>query len=246
MSITNTGLACELNLVVVPETALAAKHIALSQDLAKRHSARITLDGIEPRLAFAPHVTLYQVAICLHDMDRVLADLAAIAGRTPLLMLAATQYAYNAQDATIELRYKPTTPLTELQDAVLQAVNPIRGSLLRERDPSGHLLSDLITLPGKAGDNIRRTGFDAVGDPQNGGTFIPHVSLNWFQPGTPLDTGSEELPPITDFDGSFVALGIYLLGPYGTCAQRLASLQLASRSPAAAMATAGGGNEDRQ
>jgi hypothetical protein len=72
------------------------------------------------------------------------------------------------------------------------------------------------------------------------------VSLNWFQPGTPLDTGSEELPPITDFDGSFVALGIYLLGPYGTCAQRLASLQLASRSPAAAMATAGGGNEDRQ
>jgi hypothetical protein len=87
-------------------------------------------------------------------MNRVLADLAAIASRTPLLTLAATQYAYNAQDATIELRYKPTTPLTELQDAVLQAINPIRGSLLGERDPSGHLLSDLITLPGKAGDNI--------------------------------------------------------------------------------------------
>jgi hypothetical protein len=221
-------LVCELNLVAVPETTLAEKHIALSEALAKRHPARITLDGIEPRLAFAPHVTLYQVAIRMQDMDELCADLAAIAGRTAPLKLRATEYAYHVHDATIELRYEVTQPLVHLQDAVLEAVNPLRGSLLRERDPSGHLLAELITQSGTVSDNIRRTGFDAVGDPATGGTFIPHVSLDWFQPGTLLDTESENLPPITDFDGSFVALGIYLLGPYGTCAQRLASVDLAA------------------
>ena len=219
-------LTCELNLVVVPEKSLAEKHIALSQELAKRHPARITLDGIDPRLAFAPHVTIYQVAVRLNDMNRISTDLAAIAGDTPVLSLAATEYAYHAQDATIELRYRATGPLLQLQDAVLEVVNPIRGSLLRERDPSGHPLSELITQSGTVGDNIRCTGFDAIGDPAKGGTFIPHVSLNWFAPGTSLDAESEELPLIGNFDGPAVALGIYLLGPYGTCTQRLAASEL--------------------
>lgn len=220
-------LVCELNLVVVPERSLAERHIALSSELTKRHPARITLDGIEPRLAFAPHITLYQVAIPVQDMERMCAELAEIAKRTPQLSVAATEFAYHAEDATIELRYEATAPLLHLQDAVVEAVNPIRGTLLRERDPSGHLLTELTTQSGTIGDNIRRTGFDAVGDPAEGGTFIPHVSLNWFELGTSLDTESEDLPPLTNFDGSFVALGVYLLGPYGTCAQRLASVGLA-------------------
>jgi hypothetical protein len=220
-------LVCELNLVVIPEQTLAERCIALSGELSRRHPARIALDGIEPRLAFAPHVTLYQVTIPVHGLDRVYAEFTDIARRTPPLSLGATEYAYHAEDATIELRYEATRPLMEMQDAVLEAVNPIRGTLLRERDPSGHLLSELITRSGIVGDNIRRTGFDAVGDPAEGGTFIPHISLNWFEPGTLLDTESDDLPPITNFDGTFVALGIYLLGPYGTCAQRLASVELA-------------------
>jgi hypothetical protein len=100
-----------------------------------------------------------------------------------------------------------------------------------ERDPAGHELTgheltDLIQEPGTKGDNIRATGFDAVGDPARGGLFQPHVTINWFELGTSVALGAEGLPPISDFNGRFLALGVYLLGPYGTCAQRMASLEL--------------------
>ncbi|HMD24929.1 MAG TPA: hypothetical protein VKH61_12580, partial [Streptosporangiaceae bacterium] len=89
-------------------------------------------------------------------------------------------------------------------------------------------LSDRIDEPGQAGDNIRRTGFDAVGDPTHGGLFYPHVTINWFEPGTSVDLTATDWPSLSHCDGRFAALGIFLLGPYGTCAQRLAALPLAA------------------
>jgi hypothetical protein len=113
-----------------------------------------------------------------------------------------------------------------LQDDTIAVVNPLRGNLLLERDPAGRPLSERMDESGPAGDNIRRTGFDAVGDPTQGGLFYPHVTINWFEPGTSVELNATGWPPLSQFDGSFVALGIFLLGPYGTCAQRLAALHL--------------------
>jgi hypothetical protein len=104
----------------------------------------------------------------------------------------------------------------------------LRGNLLLERDPAGRPLSERIDEPGQAGDNVRRTGFDAVGDPAQGGLFQPHVTLNWFELGTSVELNATDWPSLSYFDGRFVALGIFLLGPYGTCAQRLAALHFAA------------------
>jgi hypothetical protein len=41
-----------------------------------------------------------------------------------------------------------------------------------------------------------------------------------------VELNAPDWPPISDFNGRFVALGIHLLGPYGTCAQRLAALPI--------------------
>jgi hypothetical protein len=114
----------------------------------------------------------------------------------------------------------------QFQDEVLAVVNPLRGNLLVERNGGGRLFSELILQSGTIGDNIRRTGFDAVGDPAKGGTFGPHVTINWFRLGTSVKMNAPDWPPISDFNGRFVALGIFLLGPYGTCVQRLAALDL--------------------
>lgn len=43
-----------------------------------------------------------------------------------------------------------------------------------------------------------------------------------------MDLNAPDWPPPSHFDGRFAALGIFLLGPYGTCAQRLAALPLAA------------------
>jgi hypothetical protein len=67
-----------------------------------------------------------------------------------------------------------------------------------------------------------------VGDPADGGLFYPHVTINWFEPGTAVDLTATDRPTPSHFDGRFVALGIFLLGPDGTCAQRPAALPLAA------------------
>jgi hypothetical protein len=221
-------LICELNLALTPEQTLAERHIALSRQLAKRHPAVIQLNGVTRRLALAPHLTIYQVPIRLRDMPGLYDALARVAANARPLWLAATEYRYNAGEASFELRYEAAGELMQLQHDVLGVANPLRGDLLLDRDPAGRPLSELIEVRGTAGDNIRRTGFDAVGDPAHGGLFHPHVTINWFERGTPFDPNSVDRPPSSDFDGRFVALGVYLLGPYGTCPQRLAALDLAT------------------
>ena len=219
---------CELNLALIPQTELASRHITFSRHMAGRYRPVIQLNGVTPRVAFTPHVTLYQVPVQARDLPGLRAALLDLAARAPRLWLSATEYRSNQDEGSFEIRYGAADRLMELQADTIAVVNPLRGDLLLERDPAGRLLSERMDESGLAGDNIRRTGFDAVGDPAHGGLFYPHVTLNWFEPGTSVELNATDWPPLSHFDGRFVALGIFLLGPYGTCAQRLATLHLAA------------------
>jgi hypothetical protein len=226
----NERLICELNIALIPETELASRHICFSHQMAGRYPPVIQLNGVTPRVAFAPHLTLYQVPVPVHDLPGMCKALFDVAAEVSPLALRATEYGSNEAEGSFEVRYEATTALMELQDETIAVVNPLRGNLVLERDPAGRPLKERIDESGAAGDNIRRTGFDAIGDPMNGGLFHPHVTLNWFQPGTSVELDGADWPPLSHFDGSFVALGIFFLGPYGTCAQRLASLELANQT----------------
>src|SRR6202008_2556395 len=134
-----------------------------------------------------PHVTLYQVPVQAHDLPGLRAALLDVAAKAPRLSLSATEYRSNQNEGSFEVRYAAAARLMELQDDTIAVVNPLRGELLLERDPAGRPLSERTGEPGLAGDNIRRTGFDAVGAPAHGGLFYPHVTINWFEPGTSVD-----------------------------------------------------------
>jgi hypothetical protein len=224
----NQQLICELNLALIPQTELASLHIAFSRQMASRYRSLIQLNGVTPKVAFTPHVTLYQVPVQAGDLPELHAALLGVAAKAPRLWLSATEYRSNQDEGSFEVRYAPAAPLMDLQGDTIAVVNPLRGDLLLERDPAGRPLSERIDEPGLAGDNIRQTGFDAVGDPAHGGLFYPHVTLNWFEPGTSVELNATNWPPLAHFDGHFTTLGIFLLGPYGTCAQRLAALPLAA------------------
>lgn len=224
----NQQLICELNLALIPDTELASRHITFSRHLAARYRSLIQLNGVTPRVAFTPHVTLYQVPVQARHLPGLRAALNGVAAKAPQPWLSATEYRSNQDEGSFEVRYAPAVRLMELQDDTIAVVNPLRGDLLLERDPAGRPLSDRIGEPGQAGDNIRRTGFDAVGDPAQGGLFYPHVTINWFELGTSVELNATDWPSLSHFDGRFAALGIFLLGPYGTCAQRLAALPLAA------------------
>jgi hypothetical protein len=221
-------LICELNLALIPETDLASRHITFSRHMAARYRSLIQLNGVTPKVAFTPHVTLYQVPVQARDLPGLHAALGDVAAKAPQLWLSATEYRSNPDEGSFEVRYASAAPLMELQGDTIAVVNPMRGDLLLERDPAGRPLSERIDEPGQAGDNVRRTGFDAVGDPAQGGLFYPHVTLNWLELGTSVELNAADWPSLSYFDGRFVALGIFLLGPYGTCAQRLAALPFAA------------------
>lgn len=224
----NGELVCELNLVIVPDDDLAKRQVDLSRQMADRYPPVIELTCVTRRLAFAPHLTLYQVPIANKDMPDLQTALSDLAHETGPFSLRATEYGANQDEGSFEVRYEPAADLMRLQDDLIGVVNPIRGGRLLERDPAGRKLSDLIQESGTRGDSIRRTGFDAVGDPATGGLFHPHSTINWFELGSPVDLDDPELPQVSELDGRFVALGAYMLGPYGTCVQRLATWKLAA------------------
>ena len=102
--------------------------------------------------------------------------------------------------------------------------------MLLDKDPGGNTPADLLNATGILADNIRTTGYGEVGDPAQGGLFRPHATLNWFELGTNVETANVAAPEPSELDGAYTALGVYLLGPFGTCPQRIA---LFSCKPAA-------------
>ena len=150
-------LTSELNLALIPQTELASRHITFSRQMAGRYRPVIQLNGVTPRVAFTPHVTLYQVPVQARDLPRLRAALLGLAARAPRLWLTATEYRSNQDEGSFEIRYGAAARLMELQADTIAVVNPLRGDLLLERDPAGRPLSERIDEPGLAGDNIRQT-----------------------------------------------------------------------------------------
>ena len=130
-------LICELNLTLIPETELASRHITFSRHMAGRYRPVIQLNGVTPRVAFTPHVTVYQVPVQARDLPGLHAALLELAAKSPRLRLSATGYRANPDEGSFEVRYAPAARLMQLKDDTLAAVNPVRGDLLLERDPAG-------------------------------------------------------------------------------------------------------------
>lgn len=170
----------------------------------------------------APHLTLYQVPVPLDGLPRLHEGLRAIARAGRVMRLACTSLAYNAGEASLEARTDVPAGLAALQREVLGLANPIRDGMLLDRDPAGNRLSDLAAEAGELGANIRDTGYAEVD-----GLFRPHDTLNWFEPGTQVNAGAmESMVDLATLTGAYTALGLFALGPFGTCPQLMARYEL--------------------
>lgn len=217
-------LRIDLNIALLPNPDLAAGLVAASGKFADRYPAMVRLGDSGSRLSLAPHLTLYQVPVPMAAMPGLHAGLHGIAQEKRAIHLACTGLAYNADEASLEARTETTDHLVRFQRDVLALANPLRGRLLLERDPAGHLLRDLLEAGGELGDNITATGYGEVG-----GLFRPHDTLNWFREGTRIDEGAlESLVNVAALSGEYTALAMYAMGPHGTCPQLLARYELGS------------------
>lgn len=217
------GLRIELNIALLPGPGLARRLVAASAEFARRYPAIVRLGTGNSRLSLAPHLTLYQVPIPLDELPGLHEGLRKMAGAQHPVELACTGLAYNADEASLEARTEVPDALVALQERVIDLANPLRSGLLIERDPAGNRVADLLGAPGALGENIRRTGYAEVGAPGAGGLFRPHDTLNWFERGTRVDLPRAEVAgAVAALGGQYEALGMFTLGPHGTCPQLLA------------------------
>lgn len=210
-------LAIELNIALLPSPDLSERLVEVSGEFAGRYPAVVRLDD-GGTLANAPHLTLYQVAIGLDALERLHTGLGEIAASGRRVKLRCKGLAYNAGEASLEAQTEIPGELVELQESVIALANPIRGDRLLERDPAGNPMADLCQGDDPVGRNIQDTGYAEVGE-----LFRPHYTLNWFTLGTVVPAGDIECAVDPDtLTGSCPALGLFTLGPHGTCPQLLA------------------------
>jgi hypothetical protein len=218
------SLRIELNIALLPEPGIAERLVAASREFAERYPAIVRLSDVHSRLSLAPHLTLYQLAVPLSALPSLDDGLRKIASAESAISLACTGLAYNAGEASLEARTEMPAALAALQASVIDFANPLRDSILLERDPAGNVVRELLAAPGTLGENIRRTGYAEVGE-----LFRPHDTLNWFVPGTHVDVSREDVPvDVRSLGGRYPTLAMFVLGPYGTCVQALARYEFGS------------------
>ena len=104
--------------------------------------------------------------------------------------------------------------LQQMQNELIAEVNKLRKGLLIEKAPDGKALN-------KDDETIQMYGFSEVNS-----KFKPHTTLNWFDISDHGDQKPVCKAPFLHQAFTFDSIGLFILGPNGTCAQRLASFQL--------------------
>jgi 2'-5' RNA ligase len=194
------------DIVVLPSPAISAKAISVSNDLYRFGSLTLLEDG-----KVFPHASLYMCQLRTADLPKVEEILAAIAAKHRAISLEAAEYAQAHR--FIDVGYNRTLDLDQLQEHVLDAINPVRHGL-RPQDEAR-----LKTSTGRELENLKKYGYRGIGD-----EFRPHITITRFEREQKFDTS--DLPAISEFSGSFTHLGLFEMGPNGTCVRQIATFAL--------------------
>jgi hypothetical protein len=231
------------DVVLLLPDAAAARSVALSHELALAmtkigNPSHFRLgEGIPSAEYYGicePHVSLFMLQIDADEMADVTAVVGALAGHVAPIPVAGLEYRHNLYGAP-EIHYRKTPRWAALQRAVVASVEPLRRGRLRERDPGGEWLSDVIenSAPG-AVDRIRQLrayGYDEIVD-ELSDRFNPHVTLAWPERPAPA-VELNGLPPVAVFDDVLTKLAVYGMSQWGTCTRRYGVFDLTAEATAA-------------
>ncbi|WP_026423927.1 hypothetical protein [Actinokineospora inagensis] len=168
-----------------------------------------------------PHVSLFMLAVDRTEVPEVVTATRRLAAELPALVAEGEFYRHNPVGAP-ELYFRKSSAWIELQRAVVASVEPLRRGRLRETDPAGERIAELIADPAQdpaRRGQLTRFGYDEITESWDGGAtdrFNPHVTLAWpIDPEFPVDLA--DLPPAAEFSGVLPGLAVYGMSPHGTC-----------------------------
>lgn len=100
-----------------------------------------------------------------------------------------------------------------LQDRIVKTFNNLRADM-RESDKQ-----KMTDATGLKLENLQKYGYPSIGE-----LFRPHITLTKFP--VDIEPDLSILTPATDFTGEFTRLGLFEMGPNGTCIRKIAEFQL--------------------
>jgi len=160
-----------------------------------------------------------------------------IAAEVARFDLEGALFSDNAAEGSAEIKYTPNARLIDLQTRIVTELNPLREGLVLDHNPAGRPIAEL-----QAGDsegphhaNLKKYGFAECGAE----TFNPHVTLSWLGAlegstdvykqliaGDFTYGGAKVGVKPLQFSGGFTRMAVYVMGPQGTCVQRVGSHKL--------------------
>jgi hypothetical protein len=176
-----------------------------------------------------PHVSLFMLQVAESEIGGVLDAVWGVTEESPAVLAEGDDYRYNPYGAP-ELYYRKSPEWVALQRAVVAAVEPLRRGRLRDTDPSGTRLVELMHRlrqeePGSHQlRQLVRYGYDEIADDQSD-RFNPHVTLAWPEDTFRVDLSG--LPAAAEFSGPLTDLAIFGMRQNGTCTKRYGGFPLA-------------------
>lgn len=198
------------DLVLLPNNDLANKAIEASNRLS-RFGSLFTLKIGE----YYPHMSLYMFQLDVADIAKVESLIQELATNTSVIQAQATKYSLGQGFGVgyVDPEYLAIDELAQMQDRVVAAINPVRAGM-RESD-----INKMQDATGLKLENLQKYGYPAIGK-----LFRPHVTLTRMDGHKPEVLN--ELPPIQEFSGRFDRIGLFEMGPNGTCIRQIFEIPL--------------------
>lgn len=217
-----------LDVVLVLSETLRVQAVACSEFLSGRIEAGGSSSHFQLGKPFPgagvehcePHVSLFMLTVDNVEVDGVTLVAERLAKTLPALDVEGAEYRHNPYGA-LEVHFTTSAAWRTLQHAVITAVEPLRRGRLRDVDPSGTHICDLVDnapQDDSRKQQLLRYGYDEVADESPGGhdRFSPHVTLTW--PRDPdFRVAPEGLPSARVFSGLLTELAVFGMSSYGTC-----------------------------
>jgi len=189
-----------------------------------------------------PHVSLFMLTVADAEVSAVVRVVERLATTLPVLDAEGAEYRHNPHGA-VEVYFTKSPAWCDLQRAVIRSVEPLRRGRLREVDPAGTRIRDLVDDASREDSRrqqLLRYGYDEVADEENGGhdRFNPHVTLAW-----PHDhdhrVDFDGLPAPRSFSGLLRELAVFGMSAYGTCTENYGVFSLRNGVSSASWRTSG-------
>lgn len=195
------------NIVIYPPADISKKAISVSKKL-KKKGGLFVLDGKK----YFPHLTIYMTEFPIKNVPKIRKILRNFAAKTKSFRATSLKYRQSA-DGYIDVDYKKSKEIRELQKKIIAFLNPLREGLLRPKDEAR--MSEL----GKAQKrNIRRYGYRSVG-----AEFFPHLTFTKLEK---FDKSALSKIGKSNFSFEVDKIGLFYLGDYGTCRKLIEILDL--------------------